>query len=541
MAARVARNLLRAVLLACAVIGAGWAGCRCRPTPPKTGSEAEPTLTLILVSSVAGALEPCGCVEDMLGGIDHFAAQIKKGKAASTLVLGAGPMLFAEPEPSLERKAQDLWKAEAMAQALRDVGMRAWAPGANDFSLGAGELSRLTQAGPALAAANLKVEGVATRDTLVYSVGGVRVGVAGLALPLRQGSPPAGVVAPEPEDRARTLLTALEAEHATIKVLLVAMERGRALRMAESVPGFHVMLVGKPYDQGEGNDPVVPLTHVGETLVVQGQNHLQSLYQLDFFLKQGSPRLINASEGEERRADLGRRIRELSESITRAEKSGARASDLEARKRDLGALEKERAALPTNPEAPQGSYYRARLIEIREALGSEPTVARRLDQYYRRVNDHNRVAFAERAPPAVPDGQSHYVGAETCANCHVDEHAFWQKTRHVTAYATLERQHKQFNLDCVGCHVTAYDQPGGSTVVQVGVLEAVQCEECHGPGSGHVEDPSDLARIDGSPSRDFCGPRCHHVPHVKPDWSVDLAFSHIVGPGHRREPAPSGP
>ena len=38
-------------------------------------------------------------------------------------------------------------------------------------------------------------------------------------------------------------------------------------------------------------------------------------------------------------------------------------------------------------------------------------------------------------------------------------------TSHGRAYATLEQRNKQFNLSCVGCHVTGYDQPGGATVV----------------------------------------------------------------------------
>ena len=61
-------------------------------SPPKS-----PTIRLYLVSSAAGALEPCGCVKDMLGGVDHAAAFVKSGDvdAPFSLTLGAGPMFVA--------------------------------------------------------------------------------------------------------------------------------------------------------------------------------------------------------------------------------------------------------------------------------------------------------------------------------------------------------------------------------------------------------------------------------------------------------------
>ena len=65
------------------------AGCRCSRTPaPAAVQEAVPTLRLYLVSNLAGALEPCGCVKDMLGGVDHFAAaRCRQGRGGITASL----------------------------------------------------------------------------------------------------------------------------------------------------------------------------------------------------------------------------------------------------------------------------------------------------------------------------------------------------------------------------------------------------------------------------------------------------------------------
>ena len=97
--------------------------------------------------------------------------------------------------------------------------------------------------------------------------------------------------------------------------------------------------------------------------------------------------------------------------------------------------------------------------------------------------------------------------------CHAEELVWWRTTLHGHAYRTLQDRHKEYNLSCVGCHVTGYNQPGGSTVAHVGPLADVGCENCHGPGSQHVESPTAAAvdvRLDAT--EDVCL-RCHTPEH----------------------------
>ena len=155
-----------------------------------------------------------------------------------------------------------------------------------------------------------------------------------------------------------------------------------------------------------------------------------------------------------------------------------------------------------------------------------------MDEYYRRVNDHNKEAFKDRVPPPARPGDATYVGAETCSNCHAQAYEFWKTTPHARAYATLEKQHKEFNLDCVSCHVTGYEKPAGSTVTHVKDLKDVQCEVCHGPGSRHEDEPGDLAALVRSPPKTLCAPACHHPPHVPASWNVEVAWKLILGKGH---------
>jgi len=95
----------------------------------------------------------------------------------------------------------------------------------------------------------------------------------------------------------------------------------------------------------------------------------------------------------------------------------------------------------------------------------------------------------------------------------------------------LSTQFKEFNLDCVSCHVTGYEKPGGSTVTVNEKLRSVQCEECHGPGSAHAKSPAVPGLISASPKLESCVSGCHHPPHVE-GFDPQVAKQFIIGPGH---------
>jgi hypothetical protein len=508
-------------------------GCRCSRTPSPTQTPPKPpSIRLYLVGGIAGALEPCGCVKDMLGGVDHFAALVKNesGAAPNRLLFGAGQMLFMDPVLDEKRGEQDRWKAESIARALATVGFSGWAPGHNDWAAGGEALGKLTAGRLALFGEN--VEGTpAPVKARVFEAGGERVGVVGVSTPLSHGKAPEGVTIGDARAALERGARELDKQGAKIKLALLAMPRGEALRLAEFVPGFQVFALGKPFDRGELNDTPTPPVLVGKTLVVEAPNHLQAVAVVDFFVKDGKYEFADASQvaAEEGRLSLRGRIAELE---GRLAQKGLRPDDARAGSAELVRLRGELAKAERREPAPDGSHFQYRLVEIKDKLGSTPDVAAAMSSYYKRVNEHNRVAFADRKPEPAPEGQSSFVGVERCTTCHQEERVFWDSTRHAKAYETLSTQHKEFNLDCVGCHVTGYQEPGGSTVTHVQNLTDVQCETCHGAGSRHADNPGIVGAIERSPARTLCGPKCHHPPHVPSSWSVDVAWSQILGPGH---------
>lgn len=521
------------LLLLCALV---TGSCKCSheaaTVPPKT-----PTVRLYLVSSPAGALEPCGCVKDMLGGVNHLAAYVKSqtDDAPNSALLAAGPVFFMNTALTAERQTQDAWKADALARSLGAAGLRAWAPGANDWAAGADTLASLASAAQATAlAANLQAPGLV--PVRVLDVGGNKVGVAGVSVPLKDGKLPVGVNALDALSELKKAKLALDAQGAKVRVLLAAMRRGDALRLIDQVPGFQVLVVGKPFDEGETNDPPTPPELIGTTLVVEAPNHIQALGVVDLYVRDDKFEFADGSNtaGAAERESLAARIHELSARLATAEAAGKGADpDIAARRADLERMksQQKKEASPAVPQ--QGSFFQYRLVEVRDALGNEETVQSLIDGYYQRVNDHNHDVFKDKLPVPAAAGESHYVGVDVCSTCHKSEREFWNRTQHSAAYATLSSAHKEFNLDCVSCHVTGYDRPGGSTVTHVEKLSNVQCEVCHGPGSRHVDTPLDEKLI-ALPEQGLCAAQCHHPPHVKSDWSVTASWAKITGPGHER-------
>jgi hypothetical protein len=536
-----------ALLLSALLFGAGVAACQGCRTPPATTAEsdapsAEPTVRLYLLSAVAGALEPCGCSKDQLGGIDHLAAflQTESKTAPNRLVLASGPMLFLDPTAEGDRATQERWNAEAMAAAAKHIGLTAWAPGINDWAAGTEELKRyLDLSGATLLAGN--IEGpLPTSNVVVRDVAGTKVGIVGVADPRdRTGRYPEGVRPKPPLDAMRAGLEEAKKQGARILVGLAALPRGEAMRLADELPELHVLALGKPHEYGHGNDAPKSPVMVGSTLVVETSNHLQSIAIVDLHLRKGDvgdKPVVFADAGGVAKADelisISNRIRDLENRINSWERSkNVKIEDLNARKADLARLRAEKAKLEEPHAAPKGSYFRYRLVEVREGYGSEPNVFKTMSDYYKRVNQHNKKAFADRKPTPAEPGKASYIGVAECEMCHEEEVKVWKGTSHSHAYPTLEEDFKEFNLDCVSCHVTGYGKPGGSTVTFVEKLKNVQCEECHGPGSLHAKQPSKKELIILRPDPQSCVSGCHHPPHVE-GFDPNEKMKLILGPGH---------
>lgn len=535
--------LLLAVLFSLAVLSA-CEGCRGTPGGPAIAGESDvaPTARLFLISDLAGALEPCGCVKDQLGGMDHFGALVsgEKARPKGFATAAAGPLFFLDMDLSADKKAQEVTKAETIAASLKELNLRAVAPGRNDWAAGADVLTKLRQeSGAAFVAANVTSPATPLVRTAVADVGGLKVGFVGVAAPDKnaKAAPPPGVTSEEPIPSLRPAIDAAKAQGAQAIVALAAVGRGEAKRIADTYPELLAVLVGSNGGAGEANTKAPPAERIGDVLVVETGNHLQTVAVLDLYVKDDAKGALvkfadgTGIDGIRKREELTNRIDELRTKIAIWENDGkVPKGDIEARKSDVARLEAEREGLDKKSPAVKGSFFRYTMRDVRDSLGADEKVKAQMLAYYKKVNDANKVAFADRVPRKPGPGEASYVGIESCTSCHEDARKVWDGTRHAHAYETLTTQFKEFNLDCVSCHVTGYDRPGGSTVTHVQGLTNVQCEVCHGPGSLHAKDPEKVKVPVAVPSGESCT-ACHHPPHVHA-FDASAKLPAILGPGH---------
>ena len=514
---------------------------------PRSGAVGVPAARLYLISDFAGALEPCGCVKDQLGGLDHFGALVatERDKAPASVVVSAGPLFFMDMELAGDRRAQEITKAETIAASFKALGLAAFAPGRNDWAGGAETLKKLTEASSApLIAANVVPGVVPNAKWTKKKVGGVDIGFIGVSAPDKAKVALEGVTSSASAAAVKAGVAALQKEGVQAIIVLAAVGRGEAKRIADAFPELLAVVVGSTGGGGDANTQAPPAEIIGNVLIVETGNHLQTVAVVDLYPREGatSAGLVKFADGTgieriRKREELSGRIDELRVRISTWEQDkSVDKKDIDARRAELTKLEAERDVGDKAPAPATGSYYRYAMHEIREKLGGDDAIKAQMLAYYKKVNDSNKLEFATRLPKPPPKGEPGYVGVDMCATCHEDAKKVWDGTKHSSAYATLTKGFKEFNLDCVSCHVTGYDRPGGSTVTHVDDLKDVQCEVCHGPGSLHSAKPEKVKVPVAKPAADMCL-GCHHPPHVH-TFDAKAKMAEILGPGHGKPKAP---
>lgn len=98
-----------------------------------------------------------------------------------------------------------------------------------------------------------------------------------------------------------------------------------------------------------------------------------------------------------------------------------------------------------------------------------------------------------------------YIGVDACAPCHKTEKQgkqleIWKNSKHANAYNTLltpeaDKIAKDLGFEtpaaktenCLKCHASGYNVEPAKLGKKFKIEEGVQCETCHGPGSGYKD------------------------------------------------------
>jgi len=122
----------------------------------------------------------------------------------------------------------------------------------------------------------------------------------------------------------------------------------------------------------------------------------------------------------------------------------------------------------------------------------------------------------------TPTVTPYYVGDAACNTCHSGIHSDWENTAHSLAWESLMTSGHPASY-CYPCHAVGYEpQPNsgnsGYDEVPIEKFVNVQCENCHGPASDHISDPTNVDMM-VSYDAENCG-KCHegeHHPYIS-EW-----------------------
>lgn len=497
---------MRPLALALVVL-IGGCGARTEQAAPAAPPPPAGPPRLLVVSSLIGYIEPCGCTVDLLlGGIDRMAAVVAAERAQGpTAVLVVGPHLFGHDVPD-DRVPQEEAKARLLVESLGTIGVDAVLPSPAELTRGRAFYEGLGIGWPDVTA---NVTGGAGR---VLALGDLQVGVFGLAPP--EVEVPRGRTT-DPAAAAAHEAARLRAAGAHVVVALGDLPRRDLRDLAGEVKGVDLWVLGDHPDEKSVASPA------GEAFIVEAGDRGRNLGRVLLLdAAAAGPLRDPAGEAERARKSLELQIGMRKEML-------ARTGD-QALAGAVADLEQQLAALAA--PATSGKRFEYALLPITKEVTPDPGIAQAVAAYNAALKDINLAAAGE--VPPVPEGQSGYAGGHVCTDCHDEADHVWMDTPHSRAWRTLEKANKTFDAECVSCHVTGWREPGGTVLGKLGHLKDVQCESCHGPSAKHAEDGDPKWTKREAPA-EVCV-TCHNAHH-SPKFDYATYLPKILGPGHEQK------
>lgn len=514
-------------------------------------TQAAAELDVYMFGRQLGAIAPCGCTTEPLGGLQYAFGHIEgTSDAEARLVVLPGSFSFPrtdDPEAPTDEAgwAQAAERAEVLQSrftALGDALVVGLGPGDVASPAGAAALEQLPLPRVLSNASEKLPDGVASHRTVELG-GGRKAQVWMILDPALVPEDAEGL--PALADPIAGLAEAIgdRASDATLDVVIVQGPRDMAERVAREVDGVDIAVVGGVLEGAEHARTGTPAAKIDDTWIVEPGDRGQTIAHLTLRFDpavSGVPAVAkwqNVPARELLEAELGRVEARLKKFKDDPAADPAFIANL-ARQRD--GLEEKLAGKVEVPDD-GGAVATFDQVKVTCKLPPDDGAKSALAAYDAWVARENKKRFAGVKTPEPPRGAPTYVGNEACETCHEEALELWKGTRHAGAYETLVDVNKQYDLSCVGCHVTGFRKPGGAEVVETRGLVDVQCEQCHGPGSKHADDP-DTSNIVREAPATLCM-TCHTAEHSD-TFEYEAYLRDVLGEGHgaaAREKLGEGP
>jgi hypothetical protein len=510
------------------------------PTAP-----AKPTFTVFALAEVRGQIGPCGCTSDPLGDISRTTKLVEEARAKGpVLVVDAGSLLYAKNPLPAHLEAQEDLKANLLTSIYKD-NLKVAAVGLGPADLAKGPQSVRF----AREASNVSDPAFKLQPPEVFTVGDAKVGVFGV---IAQDTLK-DVKVDDPVAAGKKSIDQLKKGGAQVVIALVqASSKRDAVALIRDIGSIDLAVAGLGAVAPEPDEISLEPEKIGDGWLVIPGNRGQVLSRVDVTLRAGATEPLADAVGpgaaKAKIAQLDHQLQRLDADIAKFKADPSTDPQFIAKKEsertEVAAQKKQLETTPLVVPA-KGSYFTLDQIRINKKLACSVPVRDAIKKYNADAGDANVKAAAGKQPAPAPKGKASYVGNEACSDCHQEAVDYWKTTVHAKAWKTLVDRGQQFDYECINCHVTGWEQPGGSTLAVNENLRDVGCEQCHGPGSIHVdkgglEKPFAVMR---APPKDLCATQCHTKEHSDTFDFVPY-MRDILGKGHgekAREALGDGP
>lgn len=493
--------------------------------------------------------EPCGCQADMLGGLPRLGALFAgwRHQGHKLLPLDAGNLFFETLKISKAKRKQAELKAEMVADMFRILGYRAVGVGPSDLVFGVKHLQALHKktgaVGLSANIADAKTGKLLFAPHALLHHQGTTFGVFSLTQtpkrPSKKDPWPAKfwqshqLKLRDHTKAARAQIAALRKKGAKRIILLSTLGFSRAEALVAAVKGIDLVIEGS-----EGVE-LVPPRLLENTFLVSTPEEGQKAGVLALYPRNTSWPWAMVQTAQGRQAAIKKMHAQVANYRKQAAQMRAQGADFapiakvydDQAKALLAKIAKSSKSTDTAPRLKaKHNGFLAFMISLSKVIPDHPEAAKRQKRYEQEVKVANLAALKNIKPiPKTKDG-NFYVGVSRCRLCHMPAYNFWKKTRHARAYPTLVKKGKQFDLDCIGCHVVGWQKPGGLyDIKNPQRLANVQCENCHSYGGLHAS-TGDKKRIHRNVTAKTCT-TCHQGTH-DPKFNFHKKVQRILGKGH---------
>jgi hypothetical protein len=365
----------------------------------KQTASGQTHLGLVFSHNIQGELEPCGCRQFPLGGLEQVWSQFEILKKTHPLFyLDTGDLFFPSSNLPQNVHASMELNARKLLQALEGFGLKLFVPGDQDFALGKAWLQKISQeARFTFLLSNLKnKQGWKSQSLMSYQLGERRLHFIGVIDPQLLNSEDASDFIP-PEEALSQILPTLPKSPQDVVILLSHSGYDRDREYAEKFERLDWII-------GAHSQSFIQSTRdIGRTKIIQAvsRNHYLGFLELSFSQ--------TAQKTEQDRYQL-----------------------IEIRE-DL------KDQFPQNP-------MRAFLFQWRQ----EKNKLQALEQ-----NKFSSQNFEDS------ERKNHFVTYNNCLDCHSAQADFWGSTAHAHAWVTLENRTAEFDASCIQCHSLGWQEKKG--------------------------------------------------------------------------------